>query len=321
MDIKVSIIVPAYNRGDKISGCIQSLIDQTLKEIEIIVVDDGSTDNTADVVSGFKDSRIKLIQTENRGQGLARNTGMDAARGDYIGFVDSDDDVSCDTYKAMYDAAIKYKADMVQCCTAFIKNNNVTVKPNLENEFVEITDCYEYVKKFLDTRKHTYGVCNKIFDAKFLRENNLRFPDTKKVYCEDLAFNLYTLEKLKRVYFMKDSFYNYNISDDGHFLGEPEKKLIQVCDLYDQTIDMIKNEKVKRAIKCDAADRILTFITVVVDTDTATKVLRSPSLKNYVLNMMLYEKTVRHSLFSIVFLLSPVRLRKRLLKIVYSRFI
>ena len=120
---------------------------------------------------------------------------------------------------------------------------------------------------------------------------------------------------------MKDLFYNYNISDDGHFLGEPEKKLIQVCDLYDQTIDMIKNKKVKRAIKCDAADHILTFITIVIDTDTATKALKSSSLKNYVLNMMLYEKTVRHSLFSIVFLLSPVRLRKRLLKIVYSRFI
>ena len=77
---KVSIVVPVYNREKEIAGCIKSLINQTLKELEIIVIDDGSTDNTSAVVESFSDNRIKLIRTENRGQGLARNTGIEEAR-------------------------------------------------------------------------------------------------------------------------------------------------------------------------------------------------------------------------------------------------
>ena len=106
-NVKVSIVVPVYNREKEIAGCIKSLINQTLKEIEIIVIDDGSTDNTSAVVESFSDNRIKLIKTENRGQGLARNTGIEEAKGEYIGFVDSDDDVSPVMYEKMYNNAIK----------------------------------------------------------------------------------------------------------------------------------------------------------------------------------------------------------------------
>lgn len=319
--VKVSIIVPAYNREKEIAGCIKSLINQTLKEIEIIVIDDGSTDNTSKVVKGFDDDRIKLIQTENRGQGLARNTGISAAKGEYIGFVDSDDDVSPLMYEKMYENAIKFNADMVQCCTAFIKSSGTTIKPTLKNEFVEISDSFEYVKNFYCTSKHTNGPCNKIINAQFLRETGLCFPDSKVFYCEDLMFNLLLLEKLRRVYFMKDAFYNYNISEEGHFLSEPEKKLLTTCDLYEQTLKTFKDKRIRKAIKSIAADHILTFVTVALDTQAATDVLKMPVLRNYLINMMIYEKTIRHTLFSIVFILSPVGLKKFILKKVYTRYI
>lgn len=320
-NVKVSIVVPAYNREKEIAGCIKSLINQTLKEIEIIVIDDGSTDNTSKVVKGFDDDRIKFIRTENRGQGLARNTGISIAAGEYIGFVDSDDDVSPLMYEKMYEAAIKFNADMVQCCTAFIKHNETTIKPKLENEFVDIRDSYKYVKEFYCSRKHTNGPCNKIISAEFLRKTGLQFPDSKVFYCEDLMFNLYLLEKLRRVYFMKDAFYNYNISEEGHFLSEPEKKLLSTCNLYEQTLKTLKDKRIIKAIKSIAADHILTFVTVVLDTQTATDVLKMPALKNYLINMMLYEKTIRHTLFSVVFILAPVGLKKFILKKVYTRFI
>lgn len=319
--VKVSIIVPAYNREKEIAGCIKSLINQTLKEIEIIVIDDGSTDNTSKVVKGFDDDRIKLIQTENRGQGLARNTGISVADGEYIGFVDSDDDVSPFMYEKMYEAAIRYDADMVQCCTAFIKNNQTTIKPKLENEFVDILDSYKYVKEFYCSGKHTNGVCNKIISARFLSETEMCFPDTKVFYCEDLMFNLHLLEKLRRVYFMKDAFYNYNISEEGHFLSEPEKKLLTTCDLYEQVLKTLKDKRIKKAIKSIAADHILNFVTVALDTQAAIDVLKMPVLKNYLINMMIYEKTIRHTLFSIVFILAPVGLKKFILKKVYTRYI
>lgn len=319
-DIKVSIIIPAYNREKEIVGCIKSLINQTLKEIEIIVIDDGSSDNTGAVVESFDDNRIKLIRTENRGQGLARNTGIDAAKGEYIGFVDSDDDVSPLMYEKMYENAIKFNADMVQCCTAFIKNSGTTIKPTLKNEFVEISDSFEYVKNFYCTSKHTNGPCNKIINAQFLRETGLYFPDSKVFYCEDLMFNLLLLEKLRRVYFMQDAFYNYNISEDGHFLSEPEKKLLKTCDLYEYVLEKINDKRIKKAIKSIAADHILNFVTVVLETNTATEVLKKITLKNYLINMMLFEKTIRHTLFSVVFIFAPVSLKKFILKKVYTRF-
>ena len=320
-NVKVSIIVPAYNREKEIAGCIKSLINQTLREIEIIIIDDGSTDNTSAVVESFSDNRITLIKTENRGQGLARNTGIEAAKGEYIGFVDSDDDVSPVMYEKMYDNAIKYNADMVQCATAFIKSSGTTIKPKLENEFVDICDNYDYVKKFYCTRKHTNGPCNKIISAQFLRETGLCFPDSKIFYCEDLMFNLYMLEKLRRVYFMEDAFYNYNISEEGHFLSEPEKKLLATCDLYEQVLTTVNDKRIKKAIKSIAADHILVFVTSVADTQTATNVLKLPALKNYLINMMLFEKTIRHTLFSVIFILAPVSLKKFILKKVYTRFI
>ena len=320
-NVKVSIIVPAYNREKEIAGCIKSLINQTLKEIEIIVIDDGSADNTSAVVKGFDDNRIKLIRTENRGQGLARNTGIAEAKGEYIGFVDSDDDVSPVMYEKMYEKAIKYNADMVQCCSTFIKNNESTIKPVLENEFVDISDSFLYVKNFYCTSKHTNGPCNKIINAQFLRETGLRFPDSKVFYCEDLMFNLYLLEKLRRVYFMKDAFYNYYISPEGHFLSEPEKKLLKTCDLYEQVLKTINDKRIKKAIKSIAADHILNFVTRVLDTQTATDVLKLPALKGYLINMMFFEKTIRHTLFSAVFILAPVSVKKLILKKVYSRYI
>ena len=319
--IKVSIVVPAYNREKEIAGCIKSLINQTLKEIEIIVIDDGSTDNTSKTVQAFDDARIKLIRTENRGQGLARNTGISVAKGEYIGFVDSDDDVSPDMYEKMYEKAIKFNADMVQCCTAFIKNNETTIKPKIENEFVEITDSYKYVKDFYCSSKHTNGPCNKIISAEFLRETGLEFPDSKVFYCEDLMFNLYLLEKLRRVYFMSDAFYNYNISEEGHFLSEPEKKLLATCNLYKQVLKTINDNRIKKTIKSIAADHILIFVTTVLDTQTATDVLKMPVLKDYIINMMLFEKTIRHTFFSIIFILAPVILKKFILKKVYTRYI
>ena len=134
-------------------------------------------------------------------------------------------------------------------------------------------------------------------------------------------FNLYMLEKLRRVYFMEDAFYNYNISEEGHFLSEPEKKLLATCDLYEQVLKTVNDKRIKKAIKSIAADHILVFVTSVADTQTATDVLRSPGLKNYLINMMLFEKTIRHTLFSVIFVLAPVSLKKFILKKVYTRFI
>ena len=113
--VKISIIVPTYNGEQYILKCINSLLDQTLKEIEIIVIDDGSTDNTKNLVLSIKDPRVKYYYQKNQMQGAARNYGIKLAKGEYIAFVDDDDYVDSKMYEKMYNKAISFDSDLVVC--------------------------------------------------------------------------------------------------------------------------------------------------------------------------------------------------------------
>ena len=107
--IKVSIIVPVYNVEKYLKRCLDSITNQTLKELEIICINDGSTDNSLKILKQYahKDKRISIINKQNEGLSVARNTGMEAASGEYIGFVDSDDWIDLDFYKKLYTTAKK----------------------------------------------------------------------------------------------------------------------------------------------------------------------------------------------------------------------
>ena len=110
----VSIIVPVYNCAQFLNRCMDSLVNQTLKDIEIICINDGSTDNSPEILQEYaaKDSRIKIINKENGGLSSARNRGLAAAQGEYLGFVDSDDWVDLDFFEKLYNAAKKYDTDI-----------------------------------------------------------------------------------------------------------------------------------------------------------------------------------------------------------------
>ena len=112
-NIKVSIIVPVYNVEKYLAQCLDSLINQTLKEIEIICVNDGSKDNSAKILTAYaqKYVRIKIINQTNQGLSAARNNGISVATGEYIGFVDSDDWVDIDFYKKLYSAGKKWSVE------------------------------------------------------------------------------------------------------------------------------------------------------------------------------------------------------------------
>ena len=114
---KISIIIPVYNVEKYLDRCIDSIINQSLKDIEIILVDDGSPDNCPQLCDEWakKDSRIKVIHKENAGLGMARNTGMQHATGEYIAFIDSDDYVDLDMYAKLLEKAELHNADIVYC--------------------------------------------------------------------------------------------------------------------------------------------------------------------------------------------------------------
>lgn len=203
---KISVIVPTYNSEKFISKCLLSIINQTEKEIEIIVINDGSNDNTKDIVSMFAehDSRIILINQEHKLQGSARNNGIGQAKGEYIGFVDSDDWVDLDYFEKLYSAAKKYNSDLALATNVRTGNGKTKKRLNIiKEEF--ITD----LQGKMDVCHQWKDGCptNKIYKTEFLQKFHIQFPEG--VYCEDKLFTTKALYFANGIVTVPDIYYYY----------------------------------------------------------------------------------------------------------------
>lgn len=142
--VDVSIIVPVYNTEEYLQKCLDSLTNQTLKNIEIICVNDGSTDNSLKILqdNAIKDDRIKIINQGNKKQGAARNAGMQVATGEYIGFVDSDDYVDLNYFERLYRIARNYDSDIALATNVRIGKNKFKLRLNLQtvDKYTELQD-------------------------------------------------------------------------------------------------------------------------------------------------------------------------------------
>lgn len=183
----VSVIVPVYNTKKYLHKCLDSLINQTLKDIEIICINDGSTDNSLKILNDYaqKDNRIKVLSQENKKQGAARNAGLEIATGEYIGYVDSDDWVDSDFYEKLYNAAKKHNFDIAL-------GTNIRAKKNANKKRLHIKEEKEYttLQEKLDVNVQWKNPCptNKIYKKSLLVENNIKWPEG--VFCEDRIYTL-----------------------------------------------------------------------------------------------------------------------------------
>ena len=143
MDEKlVSVIIPAYNIEDYIGRCLDSIISQTYKNLEIIVVDDGSRDYTGEILDNYakKDRRIKVIHKENGGVSSARNKGIEAAEGDYIGFIDGDDLIEPEMYKTLVDLLEEENADIAHCGYQMVFPDRIDYYHNTGKKKIQTTE-------------------------------------------------------------------------------------------------------------------------------------------------------------------------------------
>jgi len=209
MEIKVSIVVPVYNVEKYLERCLDSLINQTLKEIEIICVNDGSKDNSDKILEKYsqKDNRIKIINQENSGLSAARNTGMNYVKGEYIGFVDSDDWVDIDFYEKLYNAAKKNDCDIA--VADFIRQH-----PKKQKRRLNITE-----EKVYETAEEKYLICktyregcvwNKIYKTEFLKNIDLKF--VVGMYYEDRDFTARSLYFSKKLVTVPGTYYRYFVN-------------------------------------------------------------------------------------------------------------
>lgn len=223
---KVSIIVPVYNVEKYLSRCMDSLMNQTLEEIEIILVDDGSPDSCPTMCDDFAalDSRIKVIHKQNQGLGFARNSGLEIAQGEFIAFVDSDDFVDIHMYEALYNKANELKLDTVYCCFNSVdKKGNIHPIEEISDEitFDSRSDIDGFLLDMIGSetncvvdRKYQMSVWRAIYSKNIIDKNNIRFCSEKQFISEDIIFHIDYLQKVSKIGLLPEAFYYYcdNIS-------------------------------------------------------------------------------------------------------------
>lgn len=240
-EIKVSVIIPIYNVEKYLEKCIQSVQEQTLKEIEIILIDDGSTDSSLRICHKYarKDNRIKVYSNKNIGQGLERNFGIKKAIGKYIAFLDADDQYKKNMLEKLYYKAIENDADMVSGGYADIYNEKIIQEHFLRNE---ILDSDEKIKRaMLDLisyeEKEGYFGCIAVWDSIFRRElivnNDIYFLSEREIYSEDLLFKLMVMFFSKKIILCNDIVYLYRVNEESFTNKINVEILDRITNLYD----------------------------------------------------------------------------------------
>ena len=210
---KISVVVPVYNVEDYIENNIKSLLNQTYKNFEIIYIDDGSTDNSLNILNMFKkiDSRIKVIHQQNSGVSHSRNVGIEYSNGEYITFIDADDFVDNDYLEYLLNLISKNHSDMAI---------SISHHKNYDNSQFE--ELYEESKKSIDIIDDIYmnrifmAVWNKIYSKRLLDNNDIRFDETLW-YAEGMHFNIQCLSCLKKIEVGNKKIY--------HYISNPESAL------------------------------------------------------------------------------------------------
>ena len=227
---KVSIIVPFFNTEKYIKKCLESIVKQSYKNIEVILVNDGSTDNTTQICETFtnSDNRFKIINLKsNKGPAIARNTGLDFVTGNYICFIDSDDYIDKNFISKLLSTAIEHKADIVECQNYCLINGKLTDKNKdcVYDSDLIVSNRKDILQNYLrhaTPRLSTSSVCNKIYSTDLFKNNHISFdPKLKKFEDSDIVYQLYA--NVKKHIFLTDKLY-YHVHREKSIMRTLEDK-------------------------------------------------------------------------------------------------
>ena len=251
MEDKVSIIVPIYNMENYLEKCIESIIEQSYKNIEIILINDGSTDKSEVICKKYKvkDNRIKVISSENKGVSSARNLGIEASTGEYISFIDPDDTVDKKYIEEMLIYMKKYYCDVVFCLAKNIYPElNKIYSIEFKNEKFLSNNFY---KDFYFIIEHFQTPWGKLYKSNIIKKYNINFP-VDFITAEDQIFNQEYLKHVKKYGFLNKYLYNYYIRknnsasknlSDKHFLTDIKNLKIKKEFLINNLLLVDKKDK------------------------------------------------------------------------------
>lgn len=266
---KLSVIVPIYNVESYLKKCIDSILNQTLKDIEVILVDDGSTDGCGKICDEYakKDQRIKVIHKQNEGLSMARNAGIRAAGSQYIGFVDSDDYIADDMYEILYKNILDYDAD-ISICGLYNCYKEKVIPQYSGNEFIMLNN-KEALRIALEGIKFSVNAVNKLYKKELF--DDIEFPKGK------LSEDAFTIPKIlsisSKIVFDSVPKYYYMHREDSITTSGFKEKDFDVIKAYENNLKLIKKEFPD--LKSQAEFRLLWSYTYVLD-----KIILSPNFNN-----------------------------------------
>jgi glycosyltransferase involved in cell wall biosynthesis len=217
----ITIVISCYGVENYLNRCVSSIVGQTLKNIEIILVDDGSKDHVPEMceIWAKKDTRIKVIHKQNAGLGYARNSGLDVAEGEYIAFIDGDDYVSKDMMQSLYSTAMKFSAQAVYCGINTVDRHGNIIDTRIETTevlHVHGTDaCKEIGLEMIgspskrEVCKYSMSVWHSIYKTDFLRKHSIRFCSEREFISEDMIFDVDFFGHANNVIFLPEAHYYY----------------------------------------------------------------------------------------------------------------
>ena len=230
---KVSVIVPVYNVEKYLDRCMQSLLGQTLKEIEIIMVDDESPDNCPALCDGYKLSynndlhwpRIKVIHKKNGGLGFARNSGLEMATGEYVAFLDSDDFVNVNIYERLYGKAKEKDVDVVYCnCNIYKDDKHFYPRKDVTDEVTFqgrnavddfLLDMVAPLPEYHHDVRYMMSVWHAIYRRSIFMEHNVRFVSEREFVSEDIIFNIDCLPNVESICYLPDCLHYYVVNPNS----------------------------------------------------------------------------------------------------------
>lgn len=234
----ISIIVPVYNSEKNLETCLLSLVNQTLKNIEIIIVDDGSFDNSKKIIEEFasKYNNLKVVyNSHNLGAGYSRNIGLSIASGEYVGFVDSDDYINSTMYEYMYNQVIsKNYPDLIITGLKFIKNNDFALK---DLSYATSNSSYLVKDKVNFIFDISPSVCNKLFKRELV--DNYNFLEDCK--WEDIAFTYYMFTKADDIAVLNNPDYFYRRDINKGISGINYSKNSKIMEIFKVTDSLIND--------------------------------------------------------------------------------
>lgn len=320
----VSVVVPVYNVEKYLDKCLGSIVGQTYKNIEIILVDDGSPDNCPQMCDEWaeKDSRIKVIHKKNAGLGMARNTGIDNSNGQYICFIDSDDSIAANTIEKCVDAALKKNVDAVLFGM---------VDVNSKNEYLQDVDfsicklVYEgkqVVEELLPeiiahdfssgpAHNFAFSACTALFKLSVIKDNNLSFLSEREIISEDSYFLLELYSKLNAVALIPEALYfrfNNNFSLTKTYRSDRQQKNTF---FYERALELAENLRYSNQLKNRISVLYQNF------TIAALKQTMASSI-NAKLKLKTIKEVLKASLLRSTFTVEILKLQKPLLKLFYS---